>query len=223
MERIIRNKVSDQVIEQILHSIRKGELKVGDKLPPEIDLTKQLSVGRSSLREALRALSLVGIVNVQQGKGAYLVADPESLALYSLKWKDISKQQKVQEVVEARMHLEQVIVQLVIEKAGEDDFRELRDKLEHMQSLRNEREAFIQADLAFHLALAKASHNSIIIGLYHNIRHIMRTWLERTMPRIDKQDRFITEQQHSDLLAAIEARDLAKAQTVIRRHIMQKL
>lgn len=223
MKRIRRNKLSDEIINQILASIRKGELKVGDKLPSETDLTEQLGVGRSSLREALRALSLVGIVNVRHGKGAYVNADPESLALYSLEWQDIKEQQKVQEIIEARMHLEQIIVQLVIEKASEDDFHELRNRLRHMQSLRNERDAYIQADLAFHFALAKASHNSIILGFYHNVRHIMRTWLERTMPRIRRQDRNITEQQHSDLLEAIEARDLTKAQMVIRRHIMQKL
>jgi len=223
MERIGRNKISDQIINQILLSIRKGELKVGDRLPSEAELTEQLGVGRSSLREALRALSMVGIINVRHGKGAYVNADPESLALYSLEWKDIKKQQKVQEIIEARMHLEQVIVQLVIEKADEEDFRELRDRLKYMQSLRNEREAYIQADLAFHFALAKASHNSLMLSFYYNIRHIMRTWLERTMPQIYQQDRDITEQQHSDLLQAIEARDLAKAQTVIRQHILQKL
>jgi len=223
MERISRNKISDQIIDGLLLSIRKGDLKVGDRLPSEAELTEQLGVGRSSLREALRALSLVGIINVRHGKGAYVNAHPESLALYSLEWKDIKKQQKVQEIIEARMHLEQAIVQLVIEKANEEDFRELRDKLKHMQSLKDEREAYIQADLAFHFALAKASHNSIMLSFYYNIRSIMRTWMERTMPQIYRQDRTVTEQQHSDLLKAIEARDLPKAQEVIRQHILQKL
>ena len=109
MQQINRSKISDQIIEQILFLIEKKQLLVGSKLPTENEMMKQLGVGRSSLREAIRALSLIGVIEVKHGQGIYVTAFPESLSILSLKWRDLRGQEKVEKIVEARKLLENMI------------------------------------------------------------------------------------------------------------------
>lgn len=219
MQQIKRNKVSDQIIEQIMSLIEKGQLTEGAKLPTENEMMKQLGVGRSSLREAMRALSLIGVIEVKHGQGIYVTALPERLSIFSLKWRDLRGQEKVEKIVEARKLLENIVIQAVIEKASEHDIRELRAKFEKMQSVQDKREEYVQADMAFHFEIAKVSHNEILVGFLHDIRYMMRTWMEMDTPYNMEKAKTTLEQEHREILEAIESRDLQRAQLAINKHL----
>jgi len=219
MQQINRSKISDQIIEQILFLIEKKPLLIGSKLPTENEMMKQLGVGRSSLREAIRALSLIGVIEVKHGQGIYVTAFPESLSILSLKWRDLRGQEKVEKIVEARKLLENMIIQAVIEKANEHDIRELRAKFEQMQSVQDKRKEYVQADMAFHFEIAKASHNDILVGFLDNIRYMMRTWMEMDTPYNMEKAKITLEQEHRQILEAIESSDLQRAQLAINKHL----
>jgi len=219
MQQINRSKISDQIIKQILFLIEKKQLLIGSKLPTENEMIKQLGVGRSSLREAIRALSLLGIIEVKHGQGIYVTAFPESLSILSLKWRDLRGQEKVEKIVEARKLLENMIIQAVIEKANEHDIRELRAKFEQMQSVQDKREEYVQADMAFHFEIAKASHNDILVGFLDSIRYMMRTWMEMDTPYNMGEAKITLEQEHRRILEAVESRDLQRAKLAINKHL----
>lgn len=219
MKKINRSRISDQIINQILSLISEGKLRIGDKLPPESVLVKQFGVGRSSLREAIRALSLVEVINVRHGQGMYIAASPESLPTYSLRWNNLRGHDKVEQIIEARILLEQIIAQCAIEKASDEDIAEIRSKLRHIQSAKNDRNDYIQADMAFHFAIAKASHNPILVRFFSDIRQMIRTWIERRTPFSDQSDKYIISEQHNEILEAIQERDIKKAHLAIRKHL----
>lgn len=219
MQQINKSKISDQIIEQIMTLIEKGKLTAGSKLPTENEMMEQLGVGRSSLREAIKALSLIGVIEVKHGRGIYVSAFPESFSRLSLKWRDLRGRAKVEKIVEARKLLEFMILQVVIERANEHDIRELRDKFEQMLVARDNRDEFVKTDMEFHFAIAKASHNDILIGFLEDIRYFMRTWMEMDVPIKMEETKKELGQLHKEILEAIESRDVHKAQLAMTKHL----
>jgi len=218
---IERERLSDQIIKQMLHLMDSGNWKIGDKLPPEHVLMTQLRVGRSSLREAIRILSLIGVLTVRPGHGTVFTGHTDGFIKYSFRWEDLKGLKQVEEIIEARIFLEQSIISLVIEKATDEDLAELEKVLQHLRSTGNNREDFVEADLSFHLTIAKISHNRILMRFMKEIRHMMRTWMESETPLNNYKYTKIkySIQQHTNIFSAIKARDIEAAMLAIREHL----
>jgi len=217
-----RKRLSDQIIEKIIAMIASGELKAGDKLPPEPQLMEQFGVGRSSVREAFGALELIGLVTVRPGHGTSIAdsldkAQPKSMGLSLI----TIGQDKIRELVEARGELEQATVRLAAKRATEEDIAEL--KAQHQKLKKGLKQGFksgrklIEADLGFHAALSKASNNSVLARFISELRQPMRNWMEQ-MAKYDWDFDQVLE-EHEAILKAIEARDPETAQSAIRRHV----
>jgi GntR family transcriptional repressor for pyruvate dehydrogenase complex len=219
MKRIERKRLSDQIIEQITSSIAKGKLKVGDKLPPEHVLMKQFGVGRSSLREAMGAMSLMGIISIKPGHGTQITASPDRPLANLLKWDVLKRQDKVQELTEARIILEQAAIELAIERAGEKDIAELKHILTEQELAKKNRKKYHQTDISFHLAVVKASHNDVLLRFVSEIRPSILTWMERSTPLRTAQINEISIKQHTAILEAIMAKDVKNAKLRIRQNI----
>src|SRR3990172_1256658 len=115
------------VLEQIQRLIAQGKLRPGDHLPSEMELAERFGVGRSSIREAMRVLQLVGVVEVIQGKGSF-VREPGILPLM-IDWSRIAEMGIISEVMEARQFMEVLLAQLAAERATEEDLEALRAAL----------------------------------------------------------------------------------------------
>ncbi len=213
-----RVRLTDQIVEHLVSMVADGTFKPGEKLPPESDLMKQFGVGRSSVREAIGALSLIGLLSVSQGRGTRVNASANEVISKSIGWvmSTIGKD-KVHELVEARCQIEQSVVRLAAARATIEDIAEIRSYHERLRTAQIGSKKLIHADLAFHTALAKASHNYILISIISELRQPMRRWMEQEAS-VDWGYANVYE-QHEDIVKAVEKREPDKAQTAMREHL----
>lgn len=214
---IERKRLADQIIDKLVSMIADGVLKPGDKLPPEPKLMKQFGVGRSSIREAVGALALIGLITVRPGHGTYVAVSPEHEQTKPIGFMMGIGRDKVRELVEARIELEQVIVKLAAERATEEDIAEIIDHHNKLKASLKNRRKTIQADLAFHMALAKASHNSVLTRFLAEMRQPMKNWMEQKAKYDWGYDKVY--EQHEAIVKAIEARDWKRAQAAVSDHL----
>jgi GntR family transcriptional repressor for pyruvate dehydrogenase complex len=217
--RIERKRLKDQIIEQLIAMIADGKLKPGDKMPSETALMEQLGVGRSSVREAVGALSLIGMLTVRPGHGTH-VAPSAGDPLHSkpLRWSMfMSWREKLHEFIEARITIEQTLVGMAAERAAEADIEEIRRGLNLLKSPKLTKRKVIQADLVFHMAIANAGHNSVLARFLEELRQPVKNWMEQKASLFGGYDRVY--EQHEAVFNAILERDPAKAQKAMREHL----
>ncbi len=211
-----RRRLADQVADQLMALIADGKLKPGDRLPSELELMKQFQVGRSSIREAIGALSLIGLVTVKPGQGTHVAdfspeGDANRIGLIGI------GREKISELVEARIELECIIVRLAADRATEDDIHEIRKKHEQLKiALINDDEP-ISSDLEFHLAVAKSCHNSVLIRFLMELRQPIWHWMKQKA----KYDWGYAKvyDQHEVIVQAIENRDGEQAADALKSHL----
>lgn len=216
--RIERKRLSDQIIESIIAMIAGGELKPGDKLPPEPQLMEQFGVGRSSIREAFGALELIGLITVRPGHGTHVTESPDKVQPKSIGMSLIAiGHDKIRELVEARLELEEVIVRLAAERATAEDLDEIRAHHKKLRAAGKSVAKLIAADLAFHAALAKASHNSVLVRFLGELRQPVHNWMEQKTKYDRGYDHVIVE--HATIIDAVEKRNPQAAQDAMRKHL----
>ncbi len=207
--RIQRQPLVDQVIEQLQQRIAQGEFEVGAKLPSEPELTDLLGVSRSTLREAVRVLVHIGLLEVRQGDGTYVrarsaISEPLERRL---------QRAAILEVYEVRRILELEIARLAAQRRDKNDLDQMRKSLQQRKSALDigDEEAFLNADLAFHQAVAIASKNSVLIELYQTFSTVVRDALAKlvTDAEIHRADQTML---HEQLLDAITIGDAEAAE-----------
>ena len=157
--------VTDEAIEQIKDMILTGELKPGDKLPKENELAGRLGLSRSSLREAIRALSLIRVLVVRQGDGTYVSSLEPAALLEAMKFVlDLHQDATVLQIIEARRIIEPIATAMAAARISDAAVQGLRDLLASvtMQSLDRE---FIETDLEFHRRIAQECGNAILCSI----------------------------------------------------------
>ena len=204
--------VTDEAIEKIKGMIVSGELGPGDRLPREADLAVRLGLSRSSLREAVRALSLVRILDVRQGDGTYVTSLEPSLLLDALSFVvDLHQDRSVLELLEARRVLEAEAAGLAAQRITEEQLNELRRVLAAMPAC-NSVEEFVENDIGFHRTIATASGNAVIAKLLDSLSGpTIRARLWRGITQGGAIER--TTAEHRAILNALEHRrpELARA------------
>ncbi len=219
-EPIARRRLTDQIIEHLIAMIAEGRFSPGDKLPPEHSLMKEFGVGRSSLREAIGALSLIGLLSVSPGRGTHVsLSSGEFLAKPLRLGMVMMERDKIHELIEARIALEQAIVGMAAERATKEDIAEIRRYQEQLKAAKKSKRKAIQADFSFHIALAKASHNGVLSKFLAELRQPVRHWMEKKASVLGEYDYDIAFKQHEPILAAIEAHDAQKAQLALHLHL----
>jgi GntR family transcriptional repressor for pyruvate dehydrogenase complex len=166
-----RSSATELVMNEILNSITTGELKPGDRLPPERELTKMFGVGRSTLREATSALVRMGCLEVIQGKGTFLKKDFEPTRPFAMTLSDLQAAASIFDLIEIREILECNGVMLAARRANAGDIRQIKETLSKMKGAVRDIQKFSEYDFEFHVALAKASGNNMI--------YEMMTWIVR--------------------------------------------
>jgi GntR family transcriptional regulator, transcriptional repressor for pyruvate dehydrogenase complex len=221
-KRIKPRKIYEEVAEILHGMIKRGELKPGDKLDSVQQLAENFQVGRSAIREALSALRAMGLVEMRQGEGTFIKQfDPESNTL-SLSSAILMNQTDIIHLLEVRKILEVGSVRSAARNRTDEDIMELTATLEKMRKSFGDEKAGEKADILFHLGIAKASKNPLLIRLMNNVSDIMaesmrelrRIWLyskETTVERL-----YI---HHEQILQAIIDQDEEKAQELMYAHL----
>jgi len=166
---IKRNSASELVMKEILGSIVSGELKPGDRLPPERELTKMFGVGRSTLREATSALALMGCLEVLPGRGTFLKKDFQTTHPYSMKLSDIQAAANIIDLIEIREILECNAAKLAARRADANHIRRIKKNLAKMKEAVRDVQEFSEYDFDFHISIARSTGNEMI--------HEMLTWI----------------------------------------------
>jgi GntR family transcriptional regulator, transcriptional repressor for pyruvate dehydrogenase complex len=212
-----RTTRSTSVFEKLLSLILRGEWKEGARIHPERELSQELGVGRASLREALKALELIGMIESRVGDGTFVCERSAFLSrplLWAITGNDTTR---VDELVESRLVLECEMAAFAAVRSNEDDISAIEDGVHLMQAGLGNPTVLLESDLKFHLAIARAAHNQVLLNAVQMIRSLMRQWMLVTLhvPGVEKK----VLSQHRHILAAIRAKDATAARNSMRLHL----
>ncbi len=214
------SRLYEQIVQQIEHSILSGELKPGNQLPSERDLAQQFGVSRTAVREAVKALREKGLVEAYTGRGTFVTNGTSQAIRQSLgMMMKIGQADGAAHLVEVREILEPEIAALAAARAEDQHLSMMREAVAIMDRERQDSDAFIEADLDFHLALAEAADNAVILSLIDSIVGLLREQRMRTFFVEGGPDR--GQFHHKRILAAVEKRDPAAARDAMRAHLAQ--
>ena len=228
MQPIERVSQTDRVVKELTKFFLTDEISVGDKLPTEMELCDRLRVGRSTVREAVRALQVMGYVTIEPGRGAFLKQKSlETPVQRILSWLG-SRKAEVADIIEVRSHLEPFSVKLAVERGSESD-------LERIDAIRQEYESLLDSgpfgeaigkrlgelDAAFHAAICNASHNLLLIDLNSVVTEAFKEFRAQSFS-VESHARNAI-QPHRKIIAAIQKRQATDAQGAMRKHLFKTL
>jgi len=220
-EKVQTKKVYMEIVEQIQRLIKEGKLKPGDKLPPERVLADKLGVSRPPLREALSALEILGIIESRGGKGNIVKdsLDPDALRQ---RFKELEKEESPFELLEARKLVESQIATLAAKKATEEDIAAMQESLDKMREAIPNIPEVMRFDREFHLNIAKASHNSVLLSMMNYLAEGLKEklWVnikEKSYSLPGRPQRYLDE--HTQILDAIKRRDGKTASKKVYDHL----
>jgi len=214
------SRLYEQIVRQIEDSILKGELKEGEQLPPERDLALQFGVSRTAVREAVKTLREKGLVEAYPGRGTFITNGTSHSFKHTLdRMMRGGPSEGTANLTEVREILEPEIAALAAQRADEEMVSAMREAIAVMDKSRSDAEAFIEGDLDFHLALAEAAANPLILSLIDSIVGLLREQRMRTYFVQGGPER--GQYHHKRILEAIEHRDPQGAREAMRAHLRQ--
>ena len=216
-ETVPRGKVYQAVAKQLERRITE-EMKPGDLLPPERELVKMLGVSRSSVRDAIRSLELVGLLEPRQGIGT-IVCSPAISPADSLALAIHEKREEIVELLEVREMIEPHLAQRAARNITPDEIAEMEDVLARQEAKMGAGELGIEEDSEFHYNIALASHNSAILKVMDALMELLRETRERSMQVEGRQEKSLA--SHRLILEALKRGDAAGAEAAMRQHLHQ--
>ncbi|MBI5581717.1 MAG: FadR family transcriptional regulator [Deltaproteobacteria bacterium] len=219
---IKKKRVSDMAIEQINQLISAGHLKPGDTLPSERKLMEKFKISRVPVREALRVLEMMGVVEVKPGRGIY-VTDPENSLFSPLRqWLSVQKETLVNHF-EVRLLIEPRAAAFCAERASKEQIKAMKKCLRSFFEAQAENKLvdMIRADTQLHQLIAEATGNRTLATLMSTFTNsLLEGWKAslRTEGRGEK-----TVEEHATIVEAIEKKDGAKAEKLMKNHLLNAL
>jgi GntR family transcriptional repressor for pyruvate dehydrogenase complex len=210
----------EQIVQQIEDSVLNGSLKPGDQLPAERDLAQRLGVSRTAVREAVKALREKGLVEAYSGRGTFITDGTSQAARQSFDLMvKIGQQDGSTHLAELRLILEPGIAALAAARVQEPELVTMREAVATMDRSQRDPAAYIEADLDFHLALAEAAANPLILSLIDSIVGLLREQRIKIFNIEGGPQR--GQVHHKRILEAVERRDPEMARGAMRAHLEQ--
>lgn len=213
-----------EVAQRIVDHIRLGDLKPGDCIPPEIKLAQMMGVSRSSVREALSALKLSGLIASRPGYGNYICELPEAGSTETLMRLNelVEEQENPFEILEARECVEPKIAYFAAERANETDLEKIDALINKMASSDCTDEELLSLDSEFHIALAMASHSDILLGIVKYLFERMSnsSWPDFKQKNLySKNRKSLSVEEHKEIYEAIRMREPFLAKSHMHLHL----
>lgn len=218
---IPKKRLSESAIEQIKDFIHHNKLETGSRLPSERELGSRLHISRSSIREALRMLEIMGLVEVKPGKGIY-VRNPNGDLFVSLPIWVSNHKDAIHKHFEARLILEPEIAALAARRATSEYIDQIEQNIQNQKNLTdNEKVAIIQADIEFHRLVAEAAKNETILMLFNSIARIsFHGW--KAALRMDGRNESAVK-EHTTLIKKIKMHDENGARKAMCEHMLASI
>jgi len=215
-EVVRRNKVYEEVAKQIERLILK-KLKPGDKLPSERELAEILQVSRSSIRDAIRSLELVGLVEPRQGAGTIVRERSAESSVNPFTDTLKRRQELVTELLDFRKMLEPPLAARAATHASAEDISEMEEILQRQEEKQDQGNVAIAEDAEFHYSIALASGNSVVLKVIDTLMDLLRETRENSLQVLGRSQKSLA--GHRRILAAIKRHDAEAAKAAMRRHI----
>jgi GntR family transcriptional repressor for pyruvate dehydrogenase complex len=214
------SRLYEQIVQQIEDSILKGTLKAGDQLPAERELAQKFGVSRTAVREAVKALREKGLVEAYSGRGTFITDGTSQAIKQSLDLMiKIGQPDGSVQLAEVREILEPEIAALAATRCEDQHLVSMTEAVAVMDRAKQDPEAYIEADLDFHLSLAEAAANPLILSLLDSIVGLLREQRIRIFNVEGGPDR--GQYHHKRILEAIREHDSEKARASMRAHLKQ--
>ncbi|KAA0010265.1 FadR family transcriptional regulator [Billgrantia pellis] len=200
---IERNSVALQILERIKQALIRGELQPGDYLPSETELTQSLGIGKSSVREAIKMLQAIGIVEVKRGQGTIIRREPGDPLVDPMAFGMILARGMTRDVLEFRRIFEPAYTLQAMSNATPEDHQRIQQAIADMEAAINSGEQTAIHDVAFHRAVLHATHNPMTLRVGETLLQLIEAALEtsmQTLPEVALKD-------HKAIYAAFAAGD----------------
>jgi GntR family transcriptional regulator, transcriptional repressor for pyruvate dehydrogenase complex len=214
---VIRTTLTADICRKMVSHLIRGVWSEGEKIPPERELCQKLGVGRASLREALKALEIMGMIETRLGDGTYVCKRSDFFSRPLLWAIAGSSEADARELIEARTLIEVELAGLAAERATPQDLKLIAEQLRHMEKAKSNPQEFVQADVNFHLAIGQAAASRILMNALHLIRNLLQQWILSAVDIEGVAEKACA--QHKRVLQAIEKRDDATARKEMRKHL----
>jgi GntR family transcriptional regulator, transcriptional repressor for pyruvate dehydrogenase complex len=210
-------RIYQEIVRQVKGMIAEGRLKSGDQLPPERDLAEKFVVSRTSVREALRALESLGLVEIRPGEGTFVREVSVESLIEPLALVMLSQREALGELFEARQLIEPALAALAARRATPEDVQEMERILEAQAKEVAAGRTGLEQDAQFHSAIGAAAHNRAITRIAHAVMDLLRQSREDSLNTPGRPDR--SHNDHRRLLAAIRGRDENAARQAMIDHL----
>lgn len=216
-----RMSAVDMVIEKIKELLLTKQLRPGDKLPNEMELTKSLSASRGSVREAMKILESFGILEIKRGDGTYISTDTSNTAIDHILFQLIMSDADKKKLMEMRELIESGIIKIIINNAEPADIQKMEQSLHKMEEMvaggENDPNKLTAVDLEFHMAMGQATHNELIMKIYKFVLDLFAPSIVETQSKPGGSALGI--KVHRMIFEGIQAKNLEQAEEAITTSI----
>jgi GntR family transcriptional repressor for pyruvate dehydrogenase complex len=216
-EAISKTAVAEDIVAQLLLLIREKKLRPGDKLPPERELAVMMGVSRPSLREALRSLSIMHVVELRHGSGTYVTSLEPEILVEHLDFVFSLDDSTYLQLFETRKILEPGLCSLAAQRISDEELAQLETCVAHSAAGPQDPEAYFQADIDLHTIITVAAHNPVLHRFMASIHRLSQASRRRTvvLPGVMQQ----TYQDHQAIVQALTAHDPTAAYQAMLTHL----
>ena len=211
------SQLTMQVVEHVRSLISRGEVRPGDRLPPERELARKLKISRSSLRSGIGFLSAMGVLKSRHGAGTFVSSGPPALDSSSLSVLGALHGFLPWQMFEARIVLESSIAALAAERATDEHIAELAEEVAEMYASLTDPQEYLIHDVRFHRTIARAAGNPILGALMETITANLYEYRSKTV--VNAQDLKQSAEMHREIYRAIRSHNPAQARGTMEQHL----
>lgn len=208
-----------EIIVQLSQAIIEGDFKPGDKLPSEAELCEQLGVGRNSLREAIRMLNAMGVVETKRGQGTFLRETISHDVFNPLIFRLILEPKSTVDVYELRLMIESIVIIMAIKKASAEEIKAIRELIDKTNEIFKSKTAsldeLVKLDVNFHLQIAKCVHNPLIEAILETLVLMFQPSIRRVLEQEDGMQVCI--KNHYAIVDLIEHRNITDVFNLVEK------
>ena len=215
---VSRATLPQEIVKALTDLIMKRVWKPGDIIPSEKELAVRFQVGRSTIREAVKSLVVIGVLEARAGEGSFVRAASSELLSGAFNWGLLLGERNLDDLVDVRVLVEVECTRRAAERRSPAMLEQLADAMADMQANQTDHAAFMESDTRFHLAIAQAAQNPIFENIGGTIQSIVRIWYPKTYYIPETKGLTVTE--HRAIAEAIAAGDAHAAGEAMRSHLV---
>lgn len=219
MDQIESGNVVDKIIAELTGAFASGRFSAGEKLPNEFELTKELGVSRNSLREAIKILSALGVVEIRRGEGTYICSEPKPSIFDSFAYSILLERSNSEEIVELRQILDEDVLVMAVQKCTQEQIEWLKANIAEMEQHfeTGDLSKAAQTDYDFHIYLAECIQNRFLVRIVKGVYAFFKSSIEKN---IRTEELFADAvSHHQEIVECLEKRDPAMVHEVVQHSL----